>query len=101
MILHGRNIDDLGELSGNEAGHVGTRLPLSEKVGLAIDSVIVAGMVSKPLLNPNDANSRRAQCLIAADIDLIRVSVVDHDVAGRNSSPLHPGYDLAKDLMFF
>src|ERR1700722_1278319 len=78
MVLHGGDIDDLGESVSHYPRHIRTILPLAEKSSLAINVRIVAG-VGQSVFDAHHADSAREQNLVASDIDLVFVAVVHDD----------------------
>ena len=59
VILHGRHIDNLCDLMSHDAGHVGSGLPFSEKIGITIDIGVVSAARRERLLDAHDSNPWR------------------------------------------
>src|SRR6266850_309696 len=98
VVLHGGNVDDLGEFLGDQTRHIRPRLPLPKKTCLAIDVCIVPGGVQLAVLDADNIYSRRKQSLVAADVHFVSVAVKNDDVARRNASGLQSLDDLSNDL---
>ena len=80
MVLQSWNVDDLRDFISHDARHVRTRFPFAEETGFTENVGIVAGHVREAILDAQDLNSGRKQYLIAAYVDLVRVTVVDDNV---------------------
>src|ERR1035438_8447879 len=81
VVLHGGHVDNLRYFVGHNPSHVRSGFPLPEEIGIAINIRLVADYAAgEGVLDAHDANSSRQQRLIAADIHLIRISVVDDDI---------------------
>src|SRR5215469_7259827 len=82
MILHRGHIDDLRDFVRDNTGHVGTGFPLTEEIRITINIRLIANHTAcEPVLDSYDSHFGRQQRLIAANIDLVRVSVIHHDMA--------------------
>ena len=87
VVLHGGHVDNLRHFAGHNPCHVGSGLPLAEEIGVAINIRLVAhDAAGEGVLDTHDANSSRQQRLIATDIHLIRIPVVDYDISRRHSN---------------
>src|SRR5436190_10733478 len=89
VILHRRHIDDFGQLMRDDACHVGARLPFAKEVGVTVDCWFISTTRGERLLDSHDSNSWRQQCLIASDVNLIRITVIDRDITRGNSNRLN------------
>src|SRR5262249_60885851 len=99
MVLHGGHIDDLCDLVRHNACHVGTGFPLAEEVGITIKIRLIADHAAgESVLDTDNAHSGRQQCLITAEINFVRVSVIYNDIPRRHSHRTDGGDDLADDL---
>src|SRR3954469_1494900 len=98
VILHRRHIDDFGQLMCDDACHVRARLPFAKEVGVTVDRWFIGTTRGERLLNSYNSNSRRQQRLIASDVNLIRITVIDRNITRGNSNRLNRADDLAHDL---
>ena len=82
----------------DDAGHVRACFPFAEEIGLAIDICIVTSDVREPLLNTDDTNSSREQRLITANLNFVRITVIDDDTACRDSNRPQAADNFPDDL---
>src|SRR5215469_7349012 len=82
MVFHRGHVDDLRDLVRDNAGHVGAGFPLAEEIRITINTRLIANHTAcERVLDAYDSDFGRQQRLIAANIDLVRVSVIHHDMA--------------------
>ena len=103
VLFQAGQVDDLGGFARHDAGQVGPGLALAETIHLAIDLGVVAAAVDvarslhRPaLIEPDDTDACRHLRVIAVDLELIRVPVVDDDVAVRHTGAIQRGDHLAQ-----
>ena len=101
MILHVRDVDDLGEPLADQAHHVRPRVVLAEEIGLDEGKRIVAAVVGVAIgaFGGDGVHSLRQVRRVVAFVHLVLKALVDVDVRRRDAQRRELPDDFRHDLV--